>query len=60
MMQGSRQGFYRGDIWNAMMKRIAATLKEDPDLLRLEEEAEEQVSELKAGDEKVKQTLDSF
>jgi hypothetical protein len=57
MMQGSRQAFYRGDIWNAMMKRIAATLKEDPDLLRLEEEAEEQVSELKAGDEKVKQTL---
>ena len=41
MMQGSRQGFYRGDIRNAMMKRIAATLKEDPDLLRLEEEAEE-------------------
>src|SRR5262249_31065199 len=60
MMQGSRQGFYRGDIWNAMMKRIAATLKEDPDLLRLEEEAEEQVSELKAGDEKVKQTLDQL
>ncbi len=60
IMQGSRQGFYRGDIWNAMMKRIAATLKEDPDLLRLEEEAEEQVSELKAGDEKVKQTLDQL
>jgi hypothetical protein len=58
LMQGSRQGFYRGDIWNAMTKRIVATLKSDPDLLRLEEEAEEQVSELKAGDEKVKQTLD--
>jgi hypothetical protein len=60
MMQGSRQGFYRGDTWNAMMKRIIATLKEDPDLLRMEEEAEEQVSELKAGDEKVKQTLDQL
>jgi hypothetical protein len=60
MMQGSRQGFYRGDIWNALIKRIVATLKKDPDLLRLEEEAEEQVSELKAGDEKVKQTLDQL
>jgi hypothetical protein len=60
MMQGSRQGFYRGDIWNAIIKRVAATLKNDPDLLRLEEEAEEQVSELKAGDEKVKQTLDQL
>ena len=43
-----------------MMKRVAATLKEDSDLLRLEEEAEEQVSEVKAGDEKVKQTLDQL
>lgn len=60
MMQGSRQGFYRGDIWNAMIKRIVASLKNDPDLLRLEEEAEEQISELKAGDEKVKQTLDQL
>jgi hypothetical protein len=60
LMQGSRQGFYRGDIWNAMIKRIVASLKNDSDLLRLEEEAEEQVSELKAGDEKVKQTLDQL
>jgi hypothetical protein len=60
MMQGSRQGFYRGDIWNAIIKRVVASLKNDLDLLRLEEEAEEQVSELKAGDEKVKQTLDQL
>jgi hypothetical protein len=60
VMQGSRQHFYRGDIWNAIIKRIVATLKNDPDLLRLEEEAEELVSELKAGDEKVKQTLDQL
>lgn len=57
LMQGSRQGFYRGDIWNAMLRQIVATLKDDPDLLRLEEEAEEQVSQLEAGDEKVKETL---
>jgi hypothetical protein len=60
MMQGSRQGFYRGQIWEAMTKRIVSTLKNDPDLVRLEEEAEEAVSELKAGDEKVKQTLDQL
>ena len=60
MMQGSRQGFYRGHIWEAMMKRIVAMLKTDPDLVRLEEEAEELVSELKAGDEKVRQTLDQL
>jgi hypothetical protein len=54
------QGFYRGDIWYAMIRRIVASLKNDPDLLRLEEEAEEQVSELKTGDEKVKQTLDQL
>lgn len=60
LMQGSRQGFYRGDIYNAMIRRLIAVLKNDPDLLRLEEEAEELVSELKAGDEKVKQALDQL
>jgi hypothetical protein len=60
LMQGSRQGFYRGDIYNAVLKRVVATLKNDPDLLRLEEEAEEQISELRAGDEKVRQALDEL
>ena len=60
LMQGSRQGFYRGAVFEAITKRIIATLKDDPDLLRLEEEAEEAVSELSAGDEKVKQTLDQL
>src|SRR5665213_1798130 len=60
LMQGSRQGFYRGAVREAITKRIIATLKDDPDLVRLEEEAEEAVSELSAGDEKVKQTLDQL
>ncbi len=60
LMQGSRQNFYRGDVWDATTKRLVATLKDDPDLVRLEEEAEEEVSELEAGDEKVKQTLDQL
>jgi hypothetical protein len=60
LMQGSRQGFYRGAVREAIAKRIIATLKDDPDLVRLEQEAEEAVSELSAGDEKVKQTLDQL
>lgn len=60
LMQGSRQGFYRGAVREAITKRIVATLKDDPDLVRLELEAEEAVSELSAGDEKVKQTLDQL
>jgi hypothetical protein len=60
LMQGSRQGFYRGAVREAITKRIVATLKDDPDLVRLEQEAEEAVSELSAGDEKVKQTLDQL
>jgi len=60
LMQGSRQGFYKGAVREAITKRIVATLKDDPDLLRLEQEAEEAVSELSAGDEKVKQTLDQL
>jgi hypothetical protein len=60
LMQGSRQGFYKGAVREAITKRLIATLKDDPDLLRLEQEAEEAVSELSAGDEKVKQTLDQL
>jgi hypothetical protein len=60
LMQGSRQGFYQGAIREAIKKRLIATLKDDPDLIRLEQEAEEAVSELAAGDEKVKQTLDQL
>lgn len=60
LMQGSRQEFYRGNVFEAITKRLVATLKGDPDLERLEQEAEEEVSELKAGDEKVKHTLDKL
>jgi hypothetical protein len=59
-MQGSRQTFYRGDIFDAIVNGLVSTLKDDPDLDRLEQEAEEEVAELKAGDAKVKQTLDQL
>ncbi len=60
LMQGNRQDFYKGEIWDAMLRELVATLKDDPDLDRLEEAAEEEVSELQAGDEKVKHTLDQL
>jgi hypothetical protein len=60
LMQGSRQGFYRGRVWDAIHARLIATLKADPELQKLEEEAEAEVSELQAGDQKVKDALDAL
>jgi hypothetical protein len=60
LMQGSRQGFFKGSAWEAIIRRLVATLKDDPDLVRLEEEAEQQISELRSGDEKVKEALDQL
>ena len=60
LTQSSRQSFYNGDIYNAILKRVIAVLKSDPDLERLHEEAESQLSNLEAGDERVKQYLDQL
>jgi hypothetical protein len=60
LMQGSRQGLYKGEIWDAILQRVVATLKNDPELDRLERDAEEKVSELQAGDEKVREALDQL
>lgn len=60
LMLGNRQEFFKGEVWYAIERELVATLKDDPDLDRLEEEAEEEVSELRAGDEKVKHTLDQL
>jgi hypothetical protein len=60
MMQGSRHQFYEGDVYSALETRVVATLKGDPDLRRLEEEAEEEISSLQAGDEAVKAALDQL
>jgi hypothetical protein len=58
LMQGSRQQFYEGEVYETLRSRVIATLKADPDLNRLEAEAEEEIYELKSGDEAVKKTLD--
>lgn len=60
LMSGDRQGFFQGKTYHAISARLAAALKKDPDLERLEEEAEREISELKTGDEAVKQALDQL
>lgn len=60
LMQGSRHQFYEGTVYSALESRVVATLKGDPDLRRLEEEAEDEISSLQAGDEAVKAALDQL
>jgi hypothetical protein len=60
LMQSSRQGFYQGDEFEAIKRKVVATLKGDPDLEQLELEAEAQIAELQAGDAKVKEYLDQL
>jgi hypothetical protein len=60
LMQGSRHQFFDGEVYSALEARVIATLKGDPDLRRLEEEEEEEISSLQAGDEAVKAALDQL
>jgi hypothetical protein len=60
IMQGSRQGFYQGTVYSAISKRLIATLKKDPDLDQLQKEAEQNLLEMKAADENVKNKLDQL
>lgn len=60
LMQGSRHQFFEGTVYSAVESRVIATLKGDPDLRRLEEEAEDDISSLQAGDEAVKSALDQL
>lgn len=60
LMQGSRHQFYDGTVCSALESRVVATLKGDPDLRRLEEDAEDEISSLSAGDEAVKSALDQL
>jgi hypothetical protein len=60
IVQGSRQGLYAGNVLAAISDRLIATLKSDPDLLRLQAEAEQEIAELQAGDEVVRTQLDEL
>jgi len=60
LVQGSRQGFFKGEIFDAIRDRIYATLKGDPDLKRLQAEAEQEIADLESGDDVVKDKLDQL
>jgi hypothetical protein len=60
LIQGSRQGFYKGEVFSAVLARMVSILKGDPDLKRLESDAEQEIAELKSGDEAVKNKLDQL
>ena len=60
IMQGSREPFYPGVVYGAIVGRLTATLRKDPDLEELEAEAERQISELRSGDAAVKNALDQL
>jgi len=60
LVQGSRQGFYKGAVYYAVFDRVVAVLKKDPDLMRLEDDAERQIAELRTGNEAVRRKLDEL
>lgn len=60
IIQGSRVGLYEGDVYHAIVNRMVKTLKDDPELEELEQEAEEELSQLQAGDEAVQHALDQL
>lgn len=60
IIQGSRSGLYEGYVYQKIHERLIATLQNDPDLLELEEEAEEELAQLVAGDIAVQQALDQL
>lgn len=60
LVQGSRQGMFKGKVYSAILDRVAAVLKKDPDLMRLESDAEQKIAELRSGDETIRRKLDEL
>ncbi|MBA4105679.1 MAG: hypothetical protein C0485_07965 [Pirellula sp.] len=60
LMQGSRQGLYEGKDFDAIRNRVLSTLKGDPELKRLQLDAEEEVASLETGGEAVMAALDQL
>src|ERR1700683_3342842 len=60
VVQGSRQGMYKGKVYDAILERVIAVLRKDPDLTELELDAEQKIAELKTGDESVRRKLDQL
>ncbi len=60
IVQGSRQVLYDGQVKQAIKARLIATLKNDPDLKRLQAEAEQELSDVASGDEAIRGKLDEL
>jgi hypothetical protein len=60
IMQGSRSGLFEGKVFMRIRDRLVATLQGDPDLAELEEEAEDELSQLQAGEAVVQNALDEL
>src|SRR5438132_1997364 len=60
IIQGSRQGLFEGKVYFAIRERIIQTLKSDPQLKKLQLDAEQRLLEMQAGDEAVKNKLDQL
>lgn len=60
IIQGSRQGLFEGKVYFAIRDRIIQTLKDDPQLKKLQLDAEQKILEMEGGDEAVKNKLDQL
>lgn len=60
LVQGSRQGMFKGKVYSAILGRVIAVLKKDPDLMHLESDAEQKIAELRSGDETIRHKLDQL
>jgi hypothetical protein len=60
VIQGSRTGLYEGRVYHNIHELLISTLKNDPELLELEDEAEQELSQLQIGDAAIKEALDQL
>jgi hypothetical protein len=60
LMQGSRQAFYQGNVYGAISRKLIKTLRKDPDLEKIQEDAQQSLLEMKTADEAVKNKLDKL
>ena len=60
IMSGSRQGLYEGKVYSAIKDRIIQTLKTNPEMKRLQVDAERQAMDMRTGDASVKSKLDQL
>ena len=60
LVQGSRQGMFKGKVYSAVLDRVVSVLKKDPDLMSLELDAEQKIAELRSGDETIRRKLDEL